>query len=94
MAKGRNEFWISIECEECNGEGQYEIGPECSRPASSCCGGCYRDVECEECNGEGYHHGAWDVDDVQSLVDVIFAEGASISEARNHVKELIQLNKG
>ena len=42
-----------IECLCCNGEGTEEIGPDCSRPASSCCGGCFMQVECEECSGTG-----------------------------------------
>lgn len=42
-----------IECEECDGEGFIEIGPECSYPASMCCGGCYRNVQCEHCDGSG-----------------------------------------
>lgn len=42
-----------MECEECFGSGYYEIGPECDRPASMCCGGCYKKVKCEKCNGTG-----------------------------------------
>lgn len=41
-------------CEECSGLGYVEIGPECDKPASMCCGGCYVKVECEKCEGNGY----------------------------------------
>jgi len=41
------------ECSECNGSGTYNVGPDCSMPASMCCGGCYTEVECEECGGTG-----------------------------------------
>jgi hypothetical protein len=43
-------------CEECEGEGTISIGPECSYPASMCCGGCYEDVDCKECDGVGFHY--------------------------------------
>jgi hypothetical protein len=46
--------YIEVVCEECDGEGSYEYGPECSMPASMCCGGCYSVVSCEECEGKGY----------------------------------------
>jgi len=41
-------------CNECSGQGYVEIGPDCDRPASMCCGGCFKKVECNECNGKGY----------------------------------------
>jgi len=41
-------------CNECDGQGYVMIGPDCSLPASMCCGGCYKKVECDECNGKGY----------------------------------------
>jgi hypothetical protein len=40
-------------CEECNGDGHYDVGPECDKPASMCCGGCYENVECSICLGTG-----------------------------------------
>ena len=40
-------------CEECDGEGYYDVGPECDKPASMCCGGCYENVECSICLGTG-----------------------------------------
>lgn len=39
------------ECPDCDGEGFHEIGPECSQPASNCCGGCYTRRECNTCDG-------------------------------------------
>lgn len=42
-----------MRCEECDGDGYIEIGPECMKPASMCCGGCTKTVECEQCNGTG-----------------------------------------
>lgn len=41
-------------CEWCEGEGRVKIGPNCSMPASMCCGGCYEEVKCDKCNGTGY----------------------------------------
>lgn len=40
-------------CEMCVGHGWVEVGPECDKPASMCCGGCYRKEKCDECNGSG-----------------------------------------
>jgi len=42
-----------MECKECFGSGYYEVGPECDRVASMCCGGCYKKVKCQTCNGTG-----------------------------------------
>lgn len=42
-----------MECKECFGSGYYDVGPSCDKPASMCCGGCYKTVECETCNGTG-----------------------------------------
>lgn len=42
-----------MECKECFGSGYYEMGPECDKLASMCCGGCYKKVKCETCNGTG-----------------------------------------
>jgi hypothetical protein len=45
---------FSIICPECNGEGQGdELVSHCSRPVSSCCGGCTQPYFCDECDGEG-----------------------------------------
>ena len=35
------------QCIHCEGIGYLEYGPECSKPASECCGGCYTQVKCE-----------------------------------------------
>ena len=40
-------------CEECDGNGYYEVMDCHVGSASLCCGGCYKNVECEECEGSG-----------------------------------------
>ena len=42
---------IEVKCPDCNGEGFHEIGPDCGKPASNCCGGCYHRVLCDSCDG-------------------------------------------
>ena len=42
---------LEIKCKDCDGEGTYEYGPVCSKPASMCCGGCFETMKCEECSG-------------------------------------------
>ena len=42
-------FEATKDCEDCDGEGNAEYGPICSRPASSCCGGCFETIDCNEC---------------------------------------------
>jgi len=42
-----------IVCTGCNGDGTYEDGPDCSRPASDCCGGCFKTKVCDDCSGSG-----------------------------------------
>lgn len=37
------------ECETCGGEGTIEVGPDCNKPPSECCGGCYRTEGCPDC---------------------------------------------
>ena len=54
-----------MECKECFGSGYYEIGPECDKPASMCCGGCYKKVKCEKCNGTG-------MNDLNTPIDEIY----------------------
>ena len=55
-----------MECKECFGSGTYEVGPNCSMPASSCCGGCYETVRCETCNGTGK------IEDMETPIDEIY----------------------
>lgn len=55
-----------MECKECFGSGTYEIGPNCSIPASSCCGGCYETIKCETCNGTGK------IEDMETPIDEIY----------------------
>ena len=45
--------YIVIECDECSGNGEYDVMQYCYKPMSDCCGGCYETVECENCNGQG-----------------------------------------
>ena len=47
------EEYIEIECDNCNGEGEYEEMQYCFKPMSECCGGCTKTVVCEKCNGQG-----------------------------------------
>ncbi len=42
-----------MECDECYGTGYVDVGPDCWKPASECCGGCYKTIECDVCNGTG-----------------------------------------
>lgn len=44
---------VSVACSVCSGVGYVMVGPECSRPASECCGGCYKEFSCDCCNGKG-----------------------------------------
>lgn len=48
-------YEIEVTCEDCRGKGWIEVIGACSRPASTCCGGCIKDVECENCNGNGFY---------------------------------------
>jgi len=41
------EFAQFNKCLNCGGDGFIEVGPTCSKPASMCCGGCYKKIECE-----------------------------------------------
>jgi len=36
-------------CSTCDGSGTVEVGPDCSKPPSLCCGGCFRTEPCPEC---------------------------------------------
>ena len=44
---------VSVSCSVCSGVGYTMVGPECSMPASECCGGCYKEVFCDCCSGKG-----------------------------------------
>jgi len=43
-----------LECPTCHGEGTITYGPECSQPASQCCGGCYFEEGCRDCYCSGH----------------------------------------
>ena len=38
-----------VDCPDCNGDGFHEVGPQCFKPASDCCGGCYIHEDCKGC---------------------------------------------
>ena len=42
------------ECKTCKGEGVIEYGPECNKPMSQCCGGCFREEPCPDCGDENF----------------------------------------
>ena len=49
-----NMDWKTIQCFECDGLGEVDGSlPECSKPASQCCGGCYKQYTCKLCDGTG-----------------------------------------
>lgn len=58
---------MSKECETCHGEGIVEFGPDCSRPASDCCGGCYREAPCPDCHGDEVDEEPFDFSDEPEL---------------------------
>jgi hypothetical protein len=76
---------IEINCPECEGEGSYEYGPECTRPASMCCGGCYKTARCEECNGTGRIEYTLDASQVGDLVH--YTAQGMVQEAQELLKE-------
>ena len=46
-----------IECFECGGSGEVEsTSPNCFKPASECCGGCYDVYPCDYCDATGKIH--------------------------------------
>lgn len=49
-----NMDWKTIQCFECDGNGEFDGElPECSKPKSQCCGGCYKTYNCKLCEGTG-----------------------------------------
>lgn len=81
-------FWINIECPECDGNGFHEIGPECSRPASDCCGGCYRKEGCDYCCGEGEIEIPFYQEDAQEMIQMII-DGSECGSLKSFVHNLI-----
>tara|TARA_R110001606_G_scaffold287110_1_gene435262 strand:+ start:145 stop:492 length:348 start_codon:yes stop_codon:yes gene_type:complete len=51
MSNQEETITLWVDCPDCDGEGYAEIGPDCSKPASECCGGCYTTQECPGCDG-------------------------------------------
>lgn len=82
---------FEVNCPDCE-EGITEIGPECSRPASSCCGGCYHDAECPECDGNGHI----EVDvmfDIASAGDRVLFFEQKLYNAQFYEKVLLELSQ-
>lgn len=46
------DYSITIECDECHGDGTQEVR-DCRNWSNECCGGCFVDVECQQCKGTG-----------------------------------------
>ena len=59
-----------MNCKTCNGTGRYDTFVECFRPASNCCGGCYKEVDCEICHGKGYLVSDYD-DEFANTVEIL-----------------------
>lgn len=59
-----NKYFTEV-CEECNGNGYYEVFAGCNVPQSDCCGGCYASYDCEECDSEGIVY-----DDLQERIQI------------------------
>ena len=75
--------WVTIDCPECGGDGKYEVGPQCSRPASECCGGCYVTERCEQCSGSGRVTTTLDAETIGEIVSHLIHR--DFSEARDCV---------
>jgi len=80
------EVTIEITCPECNGEGFNEWGPECSKPASMCCGGCYKTIECDKCSS-GEASITLDHSDVQDLIEWVMS--GDMEEAKSKIMRKI-----
>jgi hypothetical protein len=68
-----NEVHKISDCQECSGKGYVEVGPECSKPASSCCGGCYHNERCESCNGLGEETRSYYFDEESTIAALDYA---------------------
>jgi hypothetical protein len=79
------------ECPECDGDGSCEIGPECGRPASNCCGGCYHTEVCKRCSGEGSLEVEMNDEDVQCVFDSV-NDSSDILYIRQLIIDLINSN--
>jgi hypothetical protein len=62
-------IWVTCDCPQCDGDGHYESGPECFKPASECCGGCYKTYQCETCSGSGKVMTTLDPETIGEIVD-------------------------
>jgi hypothetical protein len=61
---------FELECKECNGVGSFEYGPECSKPASNCCGGCYKTVQCSACEGNKTYSVTYTIDELKEIIQL------------------------
>jgi hypothetical protein len=86
---------ITINCNQCNGEG-YTVDPtgNCRNNSNECCGGCDKNIHCDHCNGVGeievevndYFEN--EVNDLLEAVDVLKIKGVSLGEVINIIKQI------
>ena len=84
MSREENTLEIEVQCPECKGEGYHEVGPECDRPASMCCGGCYTRQLCEECDGGEVTLTFTEEEAVGLIEDIIYG---NIDNARDFIND-------
>lgn len=78
---------LTIQCDQCGGEGSLEIGPICNSPASQCCGGCFDYVECKECHS-GDVELEISIDDLTEMIESI--RDNDIKSAQKIINEIIE----
>lgn len=64
--------WVTLDCSNCDGGGVVSIGPECDKPASMCCGGCFVDEACEDCDGIGKVVFTLDAEKIGDIVNSLY----------------------
>jgi hypothetical protein len=62
-------IWVTSDCPECDGEGNHQIGPQCFKPSSDCCGGCYNLESCDACSGTGKVNTTLDPETIGQIID-------------------------
>ncbi len=60
---------FELDCKECDGIGFFEYGPDCSKPASECCGGCYKKVECTACEGHTTYSVSFTIQELKEIIE-------------------------
>ena len=78
-----------VDCPDCDGNGFTERGPECSQPASSCCGGCYVREACNVCE-EGEVSITIDDSSGADLIKAIIRE--DFEEAKRFINDTYFMN--